>query len=284
MLGFIRLQTLILKNFVSRMSSSILLMFVLFIVISPIYHNNINAMNNGLARTPPMGWDTYNLYKGNFNSEILESMADALNTTGMRSVGYNRINVDGGWVAYDNITNSWIRNSSGYLLPNPSKFPNGIQKTIDYIHSRGLLWGHYTNAGVNACGGAQNSSEYWITQDISLFAEWKIDMLKIDNCAVVGNDTEIIFQWSRMLNETGRSILVSDCRNQCQNDAEHRRVDWKPYCINITNMWRISTDINPAWVSMLHNLDCGKSFGKWAQPGFVLYINDYILLLQLFLL
>jgi len=149
----------------------------------------------------------------------------------------------------------------------PVKFPKGMPYPIDYIHSLGLHWGHYTNAGVDACGGAVNSSEDWLQQDVSLFAEWQIDMIKVDNCDVVGNTTQIIFNWRDALNATGRPILFSNCRNGCMNDADHGRTNWEPYCVNLSNTWRISTDINAGWGSILHNMDCAKSFGVWAQPG-----------------
>eukprot|EP01084_Bolivina_argentea_P109948 196402_1 len=125
-------------------------------------------------------------------------MADLLISTGLNDAGYNRINIDGGWIwTVEEAPGVYVsqRNETGFLLPDPTKFPDGIEKPIDYIHSLGLKYGHYTNAGINQCGGAHNSSEYFMKQDIALFASWKIDMLKVDNCDVVGNDTEIIFSW-----------------------------------------------------------------------------------------
>ena len=85
------------------------------------------------------------------------------------------------------------------MLADPVKFPLGIEYPINYIHSLGLNYGHYTNAGEKDCGGAVNSSEEWMQQDIDLFASWQIDMLKVDNCNVVGNTTQIIFEWRDML-------------------------------------------------------------------------------------
>eukprot|EP01083_Nonionella_stella_P265921 900201_1 len=104
-------------------------------------------------------------------------------------------------------------------------------------------------------------SENYMSQDLSLFISWKIDMIKVDACAVKGNDTQIIFQWRDDLNATGRSILFSNCRNQCLQN------NWKPWCISLSNMWRISGDIQPHWTYMLSNLDATKTYGKYAGPG-----------------
>ena len=121
-------------------------------------------------------------------------MGDLLVSTGLKDAGYNRVNVDGGWTWTIEINGTYFiqrytfasdpillflkhrSNETGYLLPDPVKFPEGIQVPIDYLHSLGIKYGHYTNAGVNACGGAVNSSENWLQQDVSLFDEWKIGM------------------------------------------------------------------------------------------------------------
>ena len=102
-----------------------------------------------------------------------------------------------------------ISNETGYMMPDPVKFPDGIEVPISYIHSKGLKYGHYTNAGVNACGGAINSSENWLPQDVSLFASWEIDMIKVDNCDIKGNTTEIIFNWRDALSSAHIQLISS---------------------------------------------------------------------------
>eukprot|EP01084_Bolivina_argentea_P205656 351297_1 len=203
-------------------------------------------------------------------------MADLLISTGMKNVGYNHVNVDGGWqwiidnteyILPDPGVTAIQRNDTGYILPDPVKFPDGILTPINYIKSLGLKYGHYTCGGVKNCGGALNSSQNWMSQDISLFAnEWKIDMIKVDDCFVEGNDTQLIFKWRDMLNATGRPIVFSNCRNGCQVD-DHTLVLWQPYCVNLSNTWRVSWDIYPQWTSILHNFDQNKGLGKFNQPG-----------------
>ncbi len=198
------------------------------------------------------------------------TMADLVISTGMNKAGYNHINVDGGWMWIVEVSpgiNAIQRNDTGYILPDPIKFPDGIITTINYIKSLGLKYGHYTCAGVKNCGAALNSSQNWMPQDISLFAnEWKIDMIKVDDCFVEGNDTEIIFKWRDMLNATGRAIIFSNCRNGCQVDDD-TLVLWQPWCVNLSNTWRVSWDIYPQWTSILHNFDQNVGLGIYNQPG-----------------
>ena len=236
----------------------LLLLLVQFVIIQ------VYSLNNGVGVKPVMGWDTYN-GKMPWNASILMQVGDTLISTGLSDLGYKHVNIDGCACLIENDT--WVRNATGYLSADPHFFPNGVEEVTSYLHSKGLFYGHYTNAGVNSCGNVKNSSQYFIEQDVNLFASWGIDMLKIDDCNVKGNDTEVIFEFRDTMNATGRHMILSDCRNQCMNDAAHGRTNWQPWCVDLANSWTISTDINPGWNSMMHNLECGIGFGKWAQPG-----------------
>eukprot|EP01084_Bolivina_argentea_P083287 150815_1 len=231
--------------------------------IFAILLNKCYSLDNGVARTPPMGWSTWNLYHRNFNQQVFYDAADIISSTPMKNVGYEYINTDGGW--WWSVNKTVQRNSSGYAYFSPSKYPDGIVSVINYIHSKGLKYGHYTDAGEAACSGDKQMSEHFMPQDVALFTEWGMDMIKVDSCNVQGNDTAIIFDWRDMLNATGKPILFSDCHNQCMNEPSHP--EWKPWCIDLANMWRVSTDIHGSWQSMLHNLGCTQGLGKWAQPG-----------------
>eukprot|EP01084_Bolivina_argentea_P083286 150814_1 len=175
-----------------------------------------HSLNNGVARSPPMGWSSWNLYHRNFTVQDFENAVNVFTTTSMQKMGYEYINVDGGW--WWSVNNSVHRNSSGYAYVDPAKYPQGIESLIDMIHSKGLKYGHYTDAGEAACSGDKQMSEHYMPQDIELFISWGVDMIKVDGCNVQGNDTEIIFKWRDMLNATNRKVLFSDCHNQCEND------------------------------------------------------------------
>ncbi len=53
------------------------------------------ALENGLARTPPMGWNSWNHFWRNIHEQMIREMADAMVTSGMKEAGYVYINIDG---------------------------------------------------------------------------------------------------------------------------------------------------------------------------------------------
>ena len=142
-----------------------------------------------------------------------------------------------------------------------AKFPEGLPALISYVHARGLLWGHYTDAGTHACNGDAPMSEGYERQDAALFASWNVSMLKVDACSVNETSRAIMSRWASLLNATGVPILLSNCRNGCLSDA------WEPWCADLTNMWRTSKDIQATFASMVANLDTLRGRGSFARPG-----------------
>lgn len=178
------------------------------------------------------------------------------------------MNVDGGWWAGSD-TGTVVRNASGFVQVNPLKYPDGIQVVVDHIHSKGLRYGHYTDAGKRACNGDAPMSEGFEQQDVALFASWGVDMLKVDACSVAEPSHVVMERWSQLLNKTGRPVLLSNCRNGClQGPAKDT---WAPWCETVTNMARSSSDIRATWTSMLANLDSVAGAGDHGMPG---HFND----------
>eukprot|EP01083_Nonionella_stella_P306323 1072415_1 len=137
---------------------------------------------------------------------------------------------------------------------------------ILFTFQRSSLWSLHKCRCIIMWWCSQCKSELHPSRYKSL-ASWAIDMLKVDDCNVEGNDTELIFKIRDTMNATGRPMVFSDCRNGCMNDAWHKRTNWEPWCVELANSWRISTDINSGWNSLIHNLECGIGFGAYAQPG-----------------
>eukprot|EP00658_Telonema_sp_P-2_P071766 TRINITY_DN60985_c0_g1_i2.p1 TRINITY_DN60985_c0_g1~~TRINITY_DN60985_c0_g1_i2.p1 ORF type:complete len:224 (-),score=47.42 TRINITY_DN60985_c0_g1_i2:71-742(-) len=108
-------------------------------------------------------------------------------------------------------------------------------------------------------------SEGYEQQDATLFASWKIDMIKIDACATHEPAELLMGRWRKLLNASGRPILLSDCHNGCM--SEEGRGLWESWCTLTVNMWRSSVDIRGTWESFLHNLDTLKGRGKYGGPG-----------------
>jgi alpha-galactosidase len=223
------------------------------------------AAPNGLARTPPRGWSSWNNYHRNFSSSLFRGVADALVSTGLRELGFDHVHVDGGWWEGSD-TGTIIRNASGFFEVNAAKIPEGMGALVSYIHSRGLLWAHYTDAGTHACNRDAPMSEGYEARDAALFASWNIDMLKVDACGVTEPAHTVMSRWASLLNATGRPILLSNCHNGCMNNGS-ASFQWAPWCADELNMWRTSGDIKPTFVSMVRNLDTMKGMGAHGAPG-----------------
>lgn len=163
------------------------------------------ALDNGLARTPQMGWNDWNSFGCNVNDSLIRQTADAMVSSGMAAAGYTYVNIDDCW-------STKSRNSNGDLVPDPQKFPNGIKAVADYVHSKGLKLGIYSSAGTTTCAGypASLGNE---RRDAALWASWGIDYLKYDNCGDHrGQNGQQRYTAMRdALAATGRPIVYSLC-------------------------------------------------------------------------
>jgi alpha-galactosidase len=184
--------------------------------------------------------------------------------SGMASVGYQYINFDAGWWEGHG-TGHAVRNSTGFIQYDKMRFPKGMNALADYIHSKGLRFGFYTDAGKYYCGQDKPASEGYEKQDVALFASWDIDMVKVDACGITEDPKVIVTRWQELLNATGRPILFSDCHNGCWLQPDHPA--WEPWCGELTNMWRTSTDIGDIWTKVMTNLDTLVGAGTKAKPG-----------------
>jgi len=213
------------------------------------------ALDNGLALTPPMGWNTWNTFQCNYDESTLKQMAHALISSGMAKAGYTYLNIDDCWQTRE-------RDAQGNLQPDPTKFPNGMKAFVDYIHSLGLKVGIYSDVGMYTCQGFPGSNGYY-QQDANTFASWGIDYLKFDTCYLtteIENQPWLFYgQMSQALNKTGRPIVFSIC-NWGRKDSWN----WAP---KIGNLWRTTYDIFPWWGRVLEILDAQKPLYPYAAPG-----------------
>lgn len=180
-----------------------------------------------IADRPQMGWSTWNKFQGNINEELIKGIADMMVKTGLREAGYTYINIDDCWHGK--------RDKDGFIQPDAKKFPSGMKALADYVHSKGLKLGIYSDAGTGTCAGMPGSfgHEY---QDALQYARWGIDYLKEDWCNT--NDINPIGAYQLMsdaLREAGRPIFLSMC-------------EWggnKPWgwASEIGHSWRIGPDI-----------------------------------------
>lgn len=192
-----------------------------------------------------------------------------MSTNGMQAAGYEYINVDGGWWQGSD-TGVIVRNESGFMVPSSDKYPSGLQTLIDYVHSKGFKYGHYTDAGEKACNKDGPMSQGFEHQDATLFASLGVDMVKVDACYVTEDNYTIVGRWEAELNATGRQILFSNCHNGCVNDPRGKPYmeGWADWCRTKTNMARSSRDITSTWGSVMFNLQTLQGLGGHGGPGF----------------
>jgi alpha-galactosidase len=220
------------------------------------------AENNGLALTPPMGWNDWYSDYCNVNAQLVEQTALAMVNDGMKAAGYDYVNIDDCWMAPS-------RDSAGNLVADPSKFPDGIAPVAAYVHGLGLKLGIYEDAGTTTCAGLPGSYGHE-AQDAATFASWGVDYLKYDRCSIPysdfpGQSQEQVQQtlYTRMSNAlaaTGRPILFSMCDPDPSDDP------WL-WGASIANMWRTTTDVYDNFFSVLADFETTVALSSYAGPG-----------------
>ncbi|MBO0883933.1 MAG: glycoside hydrolase family 27 protein, partial [Mycobacterium sp.] len=225
--------------------------------------SNTDAVDNGLALTPPMGWNGFHYYVRDVTASIVEAQARALVSSGMKAAGYAYVNLDGGWDLLD-------RDAQGQLQPDPRKFPDGIKPVAAYIHSLGLKFGIYASLGTTNC--AQSAAGSWghYQQDADTFASWGVDFVKVDWCAVPmdqfpGMTAEQVAQtlygqFGDALRSAGRPMLYS----LSTNTAKLAAWTWAP---SVGNMWRTTGDVTDSYATMLGNFRSNATHYGAAGPG-----------------
>lgn len=242
------------------------------------------ALDNGLAKTPPMGWLNWERYRCNtdcvkdpdncISADLFLTMAKHIAYDGYKDVGYQYVNIDDCWMERE-------RDDKGKLVPNPDLFPGGVDGLAKQIHALGLKIGIYEDYGTHTCGGFPGTRGH-ISDDVNLFAEWGIDSLKLDGCYC--NVTEFPTGYpavTKALNATGRPILFS-----CSWPAYIGKKDTIPYgdIAENCNLWRNFADVQDSWDSVANiinwfgdnhgNLASFAKPGAWNDPD-MLIIGDY---------
>ena len=158
-----------------------------------------------LAKTPPMGFNTWNTFGPNINEQMVLEMADVMAEQGYRDAGYKYVVIDDCWSLRE-------RDENGNLVADPEKFPHGMKYVGDYIHSKGLKFGMYSCAGIRTCAGYPASFDHEY-QDARSFASWGVDFLKYDFCYFpsFANCQHRYLTMAQALRASGRDILFSAC-------------------------------------------------------------------------
>ncbi|KAA8521005.1 hypothetical protein F0562_011707 [Nyssa sinensis] len=212
-----------------------------------------NLLANGLGLTPQMGWNSWNHFHCNIEEKLINETADGMVSTGLAALGYEYINLDDCWAELN-------RDSKGNLVPNASTFPSGIKALADYVHSKGLKLGIYSDAGVQTCSNTMPGSLGYEEQDAKTFASWGIDYLKYDNCNNNNiSPKERYPKMSKALLNSGRSIFFSLCEWGLEDPATWAEA--------VGNSWRTTDDIGDNWESMTLRADQNDKWASYAGPG-----------------
>lgn len=247
-------------------------------VLSGLMFTPAFALDNGLARTPPMGWNSWNSFHCDVSAKLVEETADAMVSSGMKAAGYVYVNIDDCWLLKK-------RGSRGELVPDPKKFPHGIAAVAAYVHQRGLKLGIYESAGTTTCAGYPGSIGHE-RQDAALFARWGVDYLKYDNCGDYQGETypQRYTAMRDALAHSGRPIVYSLC--EWGNEAP-----WN-WAQPVGNLWRTTQDITPRWetdqadnqyprgimdiVDQQAALTAASHPGAWNDPDMLEVGNGYL--------
>ncbi|XP_066496859.1 alpha-N-acetylgalactosaminidase-like [Tiliqua scincoides] len=250
-----------------------------------------SSLDNGLMRTPPMGWVPWQRFRCNtdckedaencISEHLFKTMADRLVEDGWRALGYEYVNLDDCWEAKK-------RDAQGRLQAAPDRFPSGIKALADYIHSKGLKFGIYTDLGATTCEGFPGTTSIAIERDARTFAEWGVDMVKLDSCFSSSVTRAKDFpRMSTALNKTGRPIALS-CSWPAYDGGLPPKVNYT-LLGRICNLWRNYVDIQDSWSSLFriiqwygnHQdvLQPAAGPGRWNDPDMLL-LGDFGLSLQ----
>ena len=207
-----------------------------------------------LARTPPMGWNSWNHFACKVTDAIVRAQADAMVSSGMKEAGYVYINIDDCWQGK--------RDEKGFIHPNEN-FPD-MKALGDYVHSKGLKLGLYSSPGPKTCAGYEGSFGHE-EQDAQTYADWGVDYLKYDWCSAKGDQRAAYARMHEALRKTGRPIVYS----LCQYGME--RV-WSWGASVGGNLWRTTGDISDDYDRMSligfgqNGLERFAGPGHWNDP------------------
>ena len=204
---------------------------------------------NGLAKTPPMGWNSWNKFRNQVSDKMVREMADGIVKSGMRDAGYVYVNIDDTWEGH--------RDANGNITTN-NKFPD-MKALAAYVHGKGLKLGIYSSPGPKTCAGYEGSYQHE-EQDANTYAAWVIDYLKYDWCSAAqvydGTQATMAAAYAKMgqaLLDSGRKIVYSLC--------QYGRLDVGDWGGKVGgNLWRTTGDIGDRWLSM-------NDIGFNQQPG-----------------
>ena len=216
---------------------------------------------DALALTPPLGWNSWNVWGGSVDAAKVRAAADGLVSSGLAAQGYTYVNIDDAWEG--------PRDANGEITSN-EKFPD-MKALADYVHAKGLKIGIYSSPGPRTCQQRYAGSYEHEAQDAKTYAKWGFDYLKYDWCSYSDVEKEAArtplpglqkpYRLMRGLLDTlDRDIVFSLCQYGWGNVWE-----WGDEVGG--NLWRVTGDITDSWSSMSGIGFAQTGHEKYAGPG-----------------
>ncbi|CAH0714864.1 unnamed protein product, partial [Brenthis ino] len=255
----------------------------LFVIFVGCLLSNVQALNNGLALKPPMGWMSWGYYMCGVNcknktqkcldEKLILSIADKFYNDGYQEAGFEYIIIDDCW-------SEKKRDKNGRLVADRERFPHGMKYIADYIHKLGLKFGMYTNISDVTCMGYPGSRGYFDI-DTKTLAEWDIDYLKVDGCFVAEDYLNTAYiKLEAHLNATNRPIVYSCSWPYYIEFIHHKKPDYSVISRHC-NMWRNYHDVVTSWPAIKaiiqHYQARYDEFyyhhgpGKWNDPDMLIF-------------
>ena len=255
----------VLRSGLRRIGAAVLVLTLAFGFHAALAHETLGleAPKPAIAMTPPMGWNSWNRFACNIDETKIRAVTDAMAASGMKAAGYQYVIIDDCWQK--------DRAADGTIQADPDRFPSGIKALADYVHSKGLKFGLYSDAGAKTCGGRPGSAGYEF-HDARTWASWGVDYVKYDWCYTGTRNAEAAYTlMAKALRASGRDIVLSICEW-----GDNKPAEWAP---PLGHLWRTTGDIRDSWDkdegyshSLLwildHNADLWKNSGpnQWNDP------------------
>jgi alpha-galactosidase len=201
----------------------------------------IVAGEHQLALTPPMGWNSWNVWARAVDDAKIRAAADTMIASGLAAHGFQYVNIDDCWEGK--------RNANGEIETNEN-FPD-MKALGDYVHSKGLRFGIYSSPGPKTCAKYEASYQHE-RQDANTWAGWGVDYIKYDWCSygkIAGDDKSLpacqkpYRVMREALDQCDRDIVYSLCQYG-MGDV------WTWGAEVGGNLWRTTGDIRDTWGSM----------------------------------
>ena len=221
--------------------------------------------------TPPLGWNSWNHFRGRLDESVVKSTADALVSTGLAAKGYTYVNMDDTWAAGRD-------NTTGALLASAVKFPSGIPSLVEYVHDKHLHFGIYTDVGHQTCAKCPGTWGYE-KLDADTFANWKCDYVKSDSCFTSASNPTTQpadgascyhrYQlFAAALKASGRQ-MVHSIKGPCgRKPGTMNGVCSPPDAAAVANLRRCAGDAQDSWSSLMKIVDEAAEVVKFTRPGF----------------